>query len=147
VQKKTSPGFEPKTDFRGCGVYSCNFLVKTNNFGLGDVLLSCLVSDYRNHLHRDSNPGQFFGIITCVPVIISSTQTTLVMATFFYRAYFPSYRNLPHRDSNLGHLFSEFGLSKHKHAKFGRNRKSCSRAISQHTHTRHFNFMHKKITF
>jgi vesicle coat complex subunit len=45
--------------FRVCDLSSCNLLAETNNFVLYAVLLSCLVSSYRNHIHRDSNPGQF----------------------------------------------------------------------------------------
>jgi hypothetical protein len=41
---------------------------------------------YRNHLHWESNPGQFFGVLVFVSVISSSKQTTLVFAPFFYRA-------------------------------------------------------------
>jgi hypothetical protein len=33
----SSPGLEPKTDFRGCGLCSCNLLAERNNSGLGAV--------------------------------------------------------------------------------------------------------------
>lgn len=33
----------PRTDFRGCGFCFCNLLSRTNKFGPGTVLMSCLV--------------------------------------------------------------------------------------------------------
>jgi hypothetical protein len=44
LQKTSSSGLEPRAVFVGCGRCYCNLLVETNNFGLGDILLSCLVS-------------------------------------------------------------------------------------------------------
>jgi hypothetical protein len=40
---------------------------------------------YRNHLHRESHPGQFFGVVAFVSAI-SLKHATLVLAPFFYRA-------------------------------------------------------------
>jgi hypothetical protein len=45
----------------------------------------------RNSHHWDLNPGQFFGVVTFVPVISLPKQTTLVLVSFFYRAYFLSW--------------------------------------------------------
>jgi hypothetical protein len=39
--------------FRVCDLSPCNLLVKTNNFGLCTVLLSCLISE----LQKPSSPG------------------------------------------------------------------------------------------
>jgi hypothetical protein len=41
---------------------------------------------YRKHLHRDLNPGQFFGVVASVPVIYSPKQTPLDLVLFSYRA-------------------------------------------------------------
>jgi hypothetical protein len=35
---------------------SCNLLAETNNFCLGAIILSCLVSKLQQHSHRDSDP-------------------------------------------------------------------------------------------
>jgi hypothetical protein len=43
----------------GCGLYSCNLLFETNNFGLGASLLSCLVSE----LQEPPSPGLEFRTI------------------------------------------------------------------------------------
>jgi hypothetical protein len=53
------------------------------------------------------NPTQdsFFGVVSFVSVISSPKQATLVLALFFYQAYFPSYRNYLHLESNPGQLF------------------------------------------
>jgi hypothetical protein len=53
LQKPSSPGLEPRTDFRGYGLCSCNLLAETNNSGLGTVLLSSLVFE----LQKPSSPG------------------------------------------------------------------------------------------
>jgi hypothetical protein len=53
LNRTPSPGLEPRIVFRGCGLCSCNLLAETNNFGLGAVLLSCLVSE----LQEPSSPG------------------------------------------------------------------------------------------
>jgi hypothetical protein len=53
-------------------------------------------------------PRTVFGFVTLVSVISSSKQTTLVLAPFFYRAWFPNYRNRPHRNSNSGHFSGSF---------------------------------------
>jgi hypothetical protein len=42
LQEPPLPGHEPRRAFRGYDLRSCNFLFKTNNFGLG--LASCLVT-------------------------------------------------------------------------------------------------------
>jgi hypothetical protein len=68
--------------FRVFDLSSCNFLAETNKFCLNAVLLSCLVSSYRNHLHRESNPGQLFRVVAFVSAISSSTQTTLLVHRF-----------------------------------------------------------------
>jgi hypothetical protein len=50
LQKPSSPELEPRTDFHGCDLCSCNLLAETNNFGLGAVLLSCLDSELQEPL-------------------------------------------------------------------------------------------------
>jgi hypothetical protein len=40
----------------------------------------------RNYLHRESNPGQFFGLVAFFSVISSSKETNLVLAPFSCRA-------------------------------------------------------------
>jgi hypothetical protein len=69
LQKPSSPGLEPRTDFCDCFLFSNYLPAQTNNFGLGTILLSCLVPRYRNHLHWNSNPG---AILTEVFVIFFS---------------------------------------------------------------------------
>jgi hypothetical protein len=44
LQKPSSSGLEHRTRLWGSGLHFCNFLFETNNFRLGTVLLSCLVS-------------------------------------------------------------------------------------------------------
>jgi hypothetical protein len=53
LQNPSSPRLELRTDFRGCGLCSCNLPADTNNFGIDAVLLPCLVSE----LHKPSSPG------------------------------------------------------------------------------------------
>jgi hypothetical protein len=45
LQKPSSPRLEPRTDFRGCDLCSCNLVAKANNFDLGAVLISFLVTE------------------------------------------------------------------------------------------------------
>jgi hypothetical protein len=49
----SSPELKLRTGFRGCGTCFCNLLAEINNFGLGPVLLSCLVSE----LQKPPSPG------------------------------------------------------------------------------------------
>jgi hypothetical protein len=53
LKKPSSLGLEPMAVSRDCGLCSCNLPTKTNNFGLGAVLLSCLVFE----LQKSSSPG------------------------------------------------------------------------------------------
>jgi hypothetical protein len=46
-------GTRTRDSFRVCDLCSCNLLVETTNFGLGAVLISCLVSE----LQKPSSPG------------------------------------------------------------------------------------------
>jgi hypothetical protein len=54
---------------------------------------------------RGLEPRTVFSFVTLVPVIISPKQTTLDLAPFFYRAWFPSNRNRLRRESNPGQFF------------------------------------------
>jgi hypothetical protein len=63
LKKSSSPRLKPRTFFRGCGLFPCNLLLETNNFGLGPVL-SCLVSEVHELPYRDSNSGHFSGVLT-----------------------------------------------------------------------------------
>lgn len=90
---------------------------------------------------RDSNPGQFFGVLVFVSAISSSNKTTLILALFCH-PYIPSYRYYPLRDANSGYFFEVltfwylFLLSRHKCANFGANWFICSRTkANTRTHT------------
>jgi hypothetical protein len=48
LQKPSSPGLEPRTDFRVFYFCSCNLPAEANNPGLGTVVLLCLVSELKN---------------------------------------------------------------------------------------------------
>jgi hypothetical protein len=96
--------------FLVCNLCSWILPAESNNFILGPVLLLCLVTQLQEPSspqieHRTDSQGH-----DLCPVISSLKQTALVLAPFFYRAYFSSYRNHPHRDSNSGH-FRSFNLS------------------------------------
>jgi hypothetical protein len=47
VTKEFSPGLEPRTIFRGCGLCSCDLPAQRNNVVLDSVFLSCLVIKLR----------------------------------------------------------------------------------------------------
>jgi hypothetical protein len=51
-------------DLRACDLSSCNLLAETNSFGLGAVLLSCLVSELQEPPYRESNSGHVYGVST-----------------------------------------------------------------------------------
>jgi hypothetical protein len=53
-----------------CDLCACNLLGETNSC-LTRVLIPPLLSMVQKHLQRDSNQGQFFGIVSSVPVISS----------------------------------------------------------------------------
>jgi hypothetical protein len=53
--------------FWTCDLCSCNLVAGKNNFCLGAILLSCLVSKLQKHFHRDSNPEQIFVVVVFVP--------------------------------------------------------------------------------
>jgi hypothetical protein len=56
-----SPGLEPRTDFCGCFLYSCNLSAETNNFVIGAVLLSYLVSELRKPSSLGLEPRNYPG--------------------------------------------------------------------------------------
>jgi hypothetical protein len=60
IQKTSSPGLEPKRDNRDYFLCCCNLSTEISDFCLGIVLLSCLISELKNDLHRNSNPGHIF---------------------------------------------------------------------------------------
>jgi hypothetical protein len=75
LQKISSPGLEPKEDFRVYFLCSHNLPDEANNFGLRAVLLSCLVSE----LKKPSSPGlvpgtDFWGCGPCSCVIPDETN-------------------------------------------------------------------------
>jgi hypothetical protein len=85
LQIPSSPGLEPRTDFRRRFLCFCNLPTETNNFGLGIILLSCLVSE----LKKQSSPGlelenRFFWVVAFVPIISLLKQTTMALVLFFY---------------------------------------------------------------
>jgi hypothetical protein len=82
----SSPELEPRTICRCCGLCLCNPLLEINNFGLGAVLLSCLVSELQKPPLPGIEPRTVFGVLIFIFVTSSSKQTTLVLAPFFYRA-------------------------------------------------------------
>jgi hypothetical protein len=147
-----SPGLKPSSDFHDCGFCSCNLLTETNNVSFGTIHLSCLVSNYRNHLHHDSNPGHFFRVVAFLPVISSpnkqlwswchssnmlsfwATETTCIRTQTQDNFW----------SSDLTFLKSLLGL-KHKHAKCDANWFTCSWAISKYTYmdAYTFNFEYK----
>lgn len=53
-------GLKPRTDYAGCGLCSCNLLVEANNFCLGAVLLSYLVSELRKPFSSGLEHRTFF---------------------------------------------------------------------------------------
>jgi hypothetical protein len=56
----SSPGLELRTIFMGCGLCSCNLVFETNNFGLGAVLLSRLVSELQETSSSGLEPRTVF---------------------------------------------------------------------------------------
>jgi hypothetical protein len=58
------------------------------------------VSKLLKHLCQESNPEYFDRIITFVTVISYLKKTALLLASFFYPAWFLSYRNHPHQELN-----------------------------------------------
>jgi hypothetical protein len=90
--------------FRVYDLSSCNLLSETTKFCLGAVLLSCLVLE----LHKTSSglePRTDFGVVAFFSIIFSSKQTILFLASFIYRAWYPSYRNHLHWESNPEQIF------------------------------------------
>jgi hypothetical protein len=85
LNQTSSPGLETRTDFWVCDLCSRNLLAETNNFCLGTILISCLVSKLQKYSHRDSNPGQFSWLWPLFLLISSSKQSTLVLTPSFYR--------------------------------------------------------------
>jgi hypothetical protein len=58
--------------FQFCDLSRCNLLAKTNNFVLGAVLLSCLVSELQKPSSPGLEPRTVFGVVAVVSVISSS---------------------------------------------------------------------------
>jgi hypothetical protein len=57
----------------------------------------------KQHFMKSLTPtvvGQFLGVMAFVREIVSSKQTTLVRAPFFYRVRFSELQNHTHRDFN-----------------------------------------------
>jgi hypothetical protein len=81
LHNTSSSGLEPRAVF---GVVA--FISTQTTFVLTPFFCRAWYQSYRNHLHWESKPGQFFGVLVFVSVIFSSKQTALVQAPFFYRA-------------------------------------------------------------
>jgi hypothetical protein len=88
ITPKSNTFTETRTrdSFRICDLSSRNLLAETNIFFFAPFFYRAYFPNYTNHLHRETNPGQFFVIVAFVPVISSPKQITFVLAPFFYRA-------------------------------------------------------------
>lgn len=80
--QKTSLGFEPTADIRGCFLCSCNLPVKTNASGPDTDGLSCSVSEVQKQLHWP-RIQKFLELVTFAPTISLPKQITFVVAPFF----------------------------------------------------------------
>jgi hypothetical protein len=70
LHKPSSPGLEPRTDFRGSFFCSYNAPAETNNFGLGTVC--CIVLGFyakETIFTGTRNQDRFFGVAAFVPII------------------------------------------------------------------------------
>jgi hypothetical protein len=79
-------GTRTRDSFRVCNLCSCNLPAETNNFVLGSLLLSCLITELQKPSSPGLDPRTDFRVYGLCPVISSLKQTTLVLAPFFYRA-------------------------------------------------------------
>jgi hypothetical protein len=125
--------------FSGLWPLFLNFLFESKNFGLGAVLLPCLVSGLQKPFSPGIEPrtvSRGCGLCSCNLLF----ETTFVLALFFYRACFwATGRALS--GTRTQDTFPEFWpsyvfslVSRNKHDKFGVNQFVCSRAISKHTY-------------
>jgi hypothetical protein len=73
---------------------------------LGAILLSYLVSEQQKLSSPGIEPKTAFGLTVFVSATSSWKQTTLVLAPFFYHAYFLNYSINLCRESNSGQSFS-----------------------------------------
>jgi hypothetical protein len=65
---------KPEHFFGGCGLCSCNILTKTNNFGLGDILLLCLVSKKQRTSSPRLEPRRFRDWSLCSCNLLAETN-------------------------------------------------------------------------
>jgi hypothetical protein len=93
------------TVFQACDFCSFNLITETNRFGLGDILIPCLVSEVQKSFALEAQRKEFFRVVAFVSVIFSPKQTILILAPFFYHASFPSYRKHSHQDSDQRQFF------------------------------------------
>jgi hypothetical protein len=67
LQKSSSPGLKPRTDFQGCGLCFFN-LSETNYFGLGAILVMHSIQATETTFVGNQTQ-QFVGVVTSVLVI------------------------------------------------------------------------------
>jgi hypothetical protein len=121
--------------FRRYGLCSCNILAEINNFGLGAVILSCLVSE----LQKTSSPGieprtVFQGFDLCFCNLLFETNNFCLGAVLL-SCLVSELQEPPSPRIKLRTLpefwpsYVLFLVSRNKNAKFGANRFIPSRAI------------------
>jgi hypothetical protein len=79
-------GTRTQGSFRVCNLCYCNLPSEANNFVLGSVLLSCLVTKLQKSSSPVLKPKTYFRGYGFYPVISQLKQVTLILAPFFYRA-------------------------------------------------------------
>jgi hypothetical protein len=68
VQKIPSLGLELRTVSKFCDLCFCNFFTERNSFGLGAVLLLCLISDLQKPSSQALEPRIFFWSFDCCKI-------------------------------------------------------------------------------
>jgi hypothetical protein len=83
-EKTSWQELEPAIDLYFCGLCFYNFLAESNNFMVFMVFpCHAYFSIYRHSFRRESNPGNFVGVVTFVSVISFLKQATLLLESFF----------------------------------------------------------------
>jgi hypothetical protein len=68
-----------------------SIIPKPRNVGIYNIIY--INYSYKNYLHLDLNLGQILVFVPFASIICSSSQTTLVLASFVYRVQFPIIEN------------------------------------------------------
>jgi hypothetical protein len=109
----TSPGLESRTDFSGCGLCFCNPSAETNNFDLGALLSSCLISELQKPSSPELERRPYFLGCTFVLVTSSSFETNCFgLGAFLLSCSVSELQEPPSPGFELRTIFLNFDLSK-----------------------------------